>query len=100
MAMIESLASQYGRGTVITVRPYIPAASGEILRWVVLLDGSSEHDLDAKVEVDPNKPEHMVMTLVRGTETLELLRWRTDRPTPQFVDTLGGILDRPRTPHS
>jgi hypothetical protein len=97
--MIESLVSQYGRATVITVGPYIPE-SGEVLRWVVLLDGSSAHDLDAAVHVDPDNPDYMVMTLVRGTEKIELQRWRANRPDPQFVYTLGGVLDIQRARHT
>jgi hypothetical protein len=94
--LLDSLITQYGRGAVVTVSPDTPD-SGDTVRWVVQIDGVEERRVDVRVDRDPGDPETTVATLVRGSETLELMRWKSGADPAGIVDTLGGILGRQRS---
>ena len=67
----------------------------EVLRWVVQIDGLEEHELDVIiVDIDPADPKTTVMTLTRGEERVEIIRWDTKQCAAMISDTLGQILDR------
>jgi hypothetical protein len=89
MAMLDDLIDRYDSGAVLTVSPYI-LDSGEILRWVLQIDGEEPSDLD--VRIDQGDP-WVVTFLVRGDDELEVGRWsRKQHPDGASVLwTLGGL---------
>jgi hypothetical protein len=87
--MLDELIARHGEAAVLTVRPYI-IDSGEILRWVLEIDGKEPTDMD--VRIDQGDP-WVVMSLVRGSEEIEIGRWsRNHHPEgAEVVWTLGGL---------
>jgi hypothetical protein len=73
--MLDELIDRYSEVAVLTVRPYI-VASGEILRWVVEIDGKEPADMDVRIE---QRDPWVVMFLVRGNEEIEIGRWSGKR---------------------
>lgn len=92
--VLDELIDRYGTHAVISVDPYMPDNSGEILRWVLQIDGKEVPDID--VRTAPEGDDWMLMLLVRGDEEFELGRWResTHPGGHRFVDTLGGLKRR------
>ena len=90
--LTQQLIARYGAGAVLTVSPYMPDSSGDILRWVLQIDGKEPTDMDVRIDHDP----WVVMFLVRGDEELEVGRWsREQHPEgAQVVETLGGLRRR------
>jgi hypothetical protein len=90
VSLLDELIERYDKGAVVTVSPYMPDSSGEILRWVVQIDGEEPPDMD--VRIDKGDP-WVVMSLVRGDEELEVGRWSSkNHPEGALVSwTLGGL---------
>jgi hypothetical protein len=54
------------QGGGLTVRPYMPDNSGDVLRWVLEIDGAELSDMDIRTGPHPERPDVMIMLLVRG----------------------------------
>lgn len=76
--MLDELIDRYGEDAILTVRPYM-LDSGETLRWVVEIDGRDTPDTDVRIEEHPERPDVMVMILVRGDEEIEIQHWPRKR---------------------
>ena len=92
--MLDKLIGRYGDAAILTVRPYTRPSTldtGEILRWVVEIDGKEPLDVD--VRIDRSAPGWVVMALVRGDEEIEIGRWsRRDHPDgAPVIWSLGGL---------
>lgn len=74
--MLDELIERYGKGALLTVRPYV-LDSGETLRWTLEIDGQDLPDADVRIQDDRERPDWVVMLLVRGNEELEIDRWST-----------------------
>jgi hypothetical protein len=87
---LDELIERYDEGAIVTVSPYMPDSSGDILRWVLQIDGKEPTDLD--VRIDQGDP-WVVTFLVRGDEELEVGRWsRKQHPEgAQVIWTLGAL---------
>jgi hypothetical protein len=107
-AVLDELIERYGSGAVVTVSPYMPNNSGDILRWVLRIDGEEVSDVDVRTVVHSEREDVHVMLLVYGDEEFELARWHEDAEHPHSIkagaqyrsvgpgvtDTLGGLLRR------
>jgi len=67
--------------------------SGDILRWVFLIDGEEVREAEIRVT---ERDGFIVMLLTDHGEEIELTRWREGHPgtlgkPSSFVGTLGGI---------
>ena len=87
---------RYGTGAVLTVGPYMPDSSGEILRWVLQMDGEEVDTADIRID---ERDGRSVMLLTDGTDEIELARWREGARGSQgapasIVDTLGALQRR------
>jgi hypothetical protein len=91
VALLTELIERYGTGAVVTVDPYTPDSSDDILRWVLLIDGEDVSDADIRVS---ERDGRGVMLLTGGGEEVELARWREGAPDPLVVDTLGALRRR------
>ena len=95
MALLDDLIERYGTDAVISVDPYMPDSSGDILRWVVQINFE---DLEADIRI-VERDGRTVMLLTDGNEEIELTGWRGGARGPygepaRFVDTLGGLQSR------
>lgn len=108
VSLLDELIERYGKDAVVTVDPYMPDSSGEILRWVLQIDGMEVSDVDVRIGEHPKHRDVMVMLLVHGGEEVELTRWHEDAESPgsikagaryygggsRVVETLGGLRRR------
>jgi hypothetical protein len=87
--LLDDLIDRYGEAAILTVRPYI-IDSGEILRWIVEIDGEDPPDMD--VRIDRGDP-WVVMSLVRGGKEMLIGRWSRKRHPDgaQVIWSLGGL---------
>jgi hypothetical protein len=70
--------------------------SGEIPRWVVLIDGEAVPEADIRVR---ERKGRSVMLLTNGSDEIELTWWREDGrgpagPPGSVIDTLGALKRR------
>ena len=96
MTLLDDLIERYGTGAVLSVDRYMPDSSGEILRWVLQIDGEEVPEADIRVI---ERDGRGVMLLTDGNEEIELRWWREGARGPQgeparFVYTLGGLQRR------
>ena len=96
MALLDQLIECYGTEAVISVDPYMPDTSGEILRWVMMIDWKEVPEADIRVS---EREGRSVMLLTDGHEQIELAGWRGGTSGPhgepaRFVDTLGALQRR------
>jgi hypothetical protein len=95
--LLDELIDRYTEGALLVARPYTPDNSGEILRWIVEIDGEDLPDADILTRDDPEHPDWIVMLLVRGDEELEIDRWSTTKtrrphgPPTSVPRTLGQL---------
>jgi hypothetical protein len=80
--MLERLQARYDDGAIIVVAPYMPDSSGDILRWVVRIDGVDVPEIDVRIDQRPERPDVMVMRLVYEGEEVEVGHWRVDTDSP------------------
>ena len=71
---IEDLISRYGEGALLTVRPYMPDGTGEVLRWEAQIDGQYLSDADVALREAPNSGP-VRMLLVFDEDEIEVARW-------------------------
>ena len=95
MALLDDLIERYGTDAVLSVDPYMPDSSGDILRWVVQINFK---DLEADIRI-VERDDRTVMLLTDGNEEIELWGWRGGTRGPygepaRFVDTLGALQRR------
>jgi hypothetical protein len=76
--VLDELIDRYGTGAVLTVSPYV-LDSGDTLRWILQIDGKEVPYADVRIQEDPDRPDWMLMFLVRGDEEVEIERWSTKR---------------------
>ena len=69
MALLDQLIECYGTEAVISVDPYMPDTSGEILRWVMMIDWKEVPEADIRVS---EREGRSVMLLTDGHEQIEL----------------------------
>jgi hypothetical protein len=79
MDALDGLIERYDLGAIVTVYPYMPDNSGEILRWDVEIDGKTDPDVDVRLR---EEGELRILLLVTGGEEFELWRW-DDRSNPR-----------------
>jgi hypothetical protein len=74
---LDQLIDRYGMAAILSIYPYIPDASGEVLRWVAEIDRKTDPHTDVRLrEDDP----YRVPVLVTGGEEFELYRWNPSNP--------------------
>ena len=73
MALLDELIERYGTGAVLSVDPYMPDSSGEILRWVLQIDLEEVGTADIRVS---ERDGRTVMPLTDGDEEIELTSCR------------------------
>jgi hypothetical protein len=91
--MLDRLITRYGEDAILSVRPYV-LDSGEILRWVVEINGEDAPDMDVRITEDPEGFEFVLTFLVRGDEEIEIGRWSRKRHPygpPAILRTLGDL---------
>ena len=94
--LLDKLIERYRAGAVLTVRAYMPDSEGQILRWVLLIDG--EEVTDARIRIGARDGRRVMLT--DGSEEIELTSWRGDTfsgphgEPSSFVDTLGALQRR------
>ena len=96
MALLDEQIERYGTGAVLSVDPYMPDSSGEILRWVLQIDLEEVGTADIRVS---ERDGRTVMPLTDGDKEIELTSCREGARGPQgeparFVDTLGTLQRR------
>ena len=86
------MLERYDDGAVVHVFPTL--YGGEMVYWVVEIDGEAIHDLDVRIEELPDGPDRWVMSLVHGDEAIEFHRW-SGKPSPfgpwAVIRALGAI---------
>ena len=78
MALLDDLIERYGTDAVISVDPYMPDSSGDILRWVVQINFE---DPEADISI-VEREGRTVMLLTDGNEEIELTGWRGGPAAP------------------
>jgi hypothetical protein len=93
VALVDDLIKRYGVNAILTVHPSMPG--GEILRWVLMIDGEDVPEADIRI-VERNG--RSVMLITNGQDEIRLTSWRVDangRGAPSsVVDTLGALQRR------
>jgi hypothetical protein len=91
---VDDLIKRHGARAILTVHPSMPGG-GEILRWVLMIDGEDVPEADIRI-VERNG--RSVMLITNGQEEIRLTSWRLDangRGAPSsVVDSLGALQRR------
>lgn len=90
--MLDELIERYGKGAIFNVSPYWLDRGGINVRWILLIDGRDVPDFDVHHRPDPNNPGRWTITLVRGSEELELVSWQHEHSP--LLETLGSLKRR------
>jgi hypothetical protein len=75
--MLQTLIDRYGKAAVLTVSPYMPDSSGDIFRWVALIDGQDVPEVDVRLH---DEADWRTLLLVVGDEEYELHKWQPSNP--------------------
>ena len=100
MALLDELIERYGTGAVLSVDPYMPDSSGDILRWVLQIDGEEVPAADIRLI---ERDGRTVMLLTDGNEEIELTSWRDGArgpsgPGPRLTQSCHVRRRRPHRP--
>lgn len=88
--MIDQLVSTYGPDALLRVQPNL-LEDGEIVGWIVEVDGQSEDGLSARVVGDD---EIHALLLVRGDDEVELERCKSGGERAGYIEKLGELQAR------
>jgi hypothetical protein len=83
-SMLDRLVTTYGPDAVLTVVPNL-LEDGELVGWIVEVDGESIGDLETTVTDDGDT--HVLFVVERG-EAVELARWPSNDERVAYRETL------------
>jgi hypothetical protein len=95
LSILDDLTERYGDAAVFIVSRYWLDSDGTDVRWVVQIDGHDVPGVDIRHEPDPKHSGRWTITLVRGSEELELISWQHEHsPLHETLGSLKRRLDR------